>query len=184
LETAIAQTDRLEATIDELLALARDTHAVSAPLDLDALFAAVREQWHGPLAVAGRPLRLARDADVQPVRASTIAVRQIIDVLVGNAVEHGAGAITLRARRVGDGVAIDVSDEGAGIVGDPAEVFRRRSGDEPGRGIGLALARSLAEAEGGRLVLSRAGAQPVFTLVFASASSSHARSAGSGDAPV
>ncbi|MDQ1519020.1 MAG: hypothetical protein QOI55_93, partial [Actinomycetota bacterium] len=93
LETAIAQTDRLEATIDELLALARDTHAVSAPLDLDGLFADVREQWHGPLAAAGRPLRLAHDTDVEPVRASTIAVRQIIDVLVANAVEHGAGAI-------------------------------------------------------------------------------------------
>jgi signal transduction histidine kinase len=167
IDTALAQTDRLESTIDQLLLLARDTHTAPTALDLAALFSDVAEQWHGRLEAAGRPLRVACNTELPPLRASSVAVHQIVDVLLSNAAEHGAGAITVRARRVGHGVAIDVSDEGAGVQGDAAAVFERRSGDDPRRGIGLALARSLAEAEGGRLVLANPGAHPVFTLAFA-----------------
>jgi len=167
IDTALAQTDRLESTIDHLLLLARDTHTAPTALEIPELFSEVEDQWHGPLAAVGRPLRVGCDAELPTLRASKTAVHQIVDVLLSNAVEHGAGAITVRARRVGTGVAIDVSDEGAGVQGAASAVFERRSGDDPRRGIGLALARSLAEAEGGRLVLANPGAHPVFTLAFA-----------------
>ncbi|MCU1429249.1 MAG: integral rane sensor signal transduction histidine kinase [Actinomycetia bacterium] len=168
LESAITQTERLDATIEELLALARDTHSGPEPVPVGPLLDDLREQWHGRLAAAGRPLRIAIDDDTDSLHATPTAVRQVLDVLVGNAEEHGRGAITVRARSVRGGVAIDVSDEGPGVVDDPAEIFRRRSAKEGRRGIGLALARSLAEAEGGRLVLSHAGPRPVFTVVLTS----------------
>jgi signal transduction histidine kinase len=84
-------------------------------------------------------------------------------VLLANALAHGAGAVTVEARRAGAWAFVDVADEGAGFA-DPQRAFERRSGD--GHGIGLALARALAHAEGGRLSITRAGPEPVLTLAL------------------
>jgi signal transduction histidine kinase len=105
------------------------------------------------------------------VAVSDRAVRQILDVLVDNAQRHGAGAITVAAHPASSGVMVEVGDEGPGIRGDPESVFERRVSSSGGTGIGLALARSLAEAEGGRLVLRSAGPHPVFVLVLPASAS-------------
>jgi hypothetical protein len=68
--------------------------------------------------LAGRPLRVRVEGDLPPVRASTAAVTQVMDVLVGNAAEH----------RGGDGY-------GAG-PGRPRRAGRRGQRREPGRGRG------------------------------------------------
>ena len=93
---------------------------------------------------------------------------RVLEILVDNAVVHGAGAVTVSVRGVGAGISVDVADEGPGIVGDAATVFARRSRSEQGHGIGLALARSLAEAEGGELLLRGPGPRPVFSFVLPS----------------
>ncbi len=167
IDHAIAEADRLERTIDELLALARDTAAPRDLLDPAAFMAAVVQHWHGTAAARGRRLVTSVDRDLPAVAASPAAVRHIVDVLIGNALEHGEGTIAVRAREAAGAVAVDVSDEGAGVeLAETVAVFARRSSAEPGRGIGLALARSLAEAEGGRLVLHHPGPCPVFTLLL------------------
>jgi signal transduction histidine kinase len=120
--------------------------------------------WRPIVQGRGRDLRVSMAPDAPAGRASEAAVRQVVDVLLDNAVVHGAGTVTLTLRDAGQILAIDVADEGAGPP-DPALVFQRRDGAVPGHGIGLALARSLAEAEGGRLLLSRA-APPVFSLLL------------------
>lgn len=167
IDESLAEVDRLESTIDDLLALARDTHEGRAPLPVDAVVEELDQAWHGSLAAGGRPLRTTVDPGTPTVHASSAAVRQVLDVLVDNAATHGSGTVTLRARAAGTGLAIEVSDEGAGIQGDnPERVFQRRRRDDQRHGIGLALARSLAEAEGGRLVLERAAPEPVFAIVL------------------
>jgi signal transduction histidine kinase len=79
------------------------------------------------------------------------ALRQVLDVLVTNSVEHGAGTVTVTAGADGADVVIEVRDEGPGLPGDPGMAFTRRADRHHTHGIGLALARTLAEAEGGAL---------------------------------
>jgi signal transduction histidine kinase len=161
---AIGSTDRLERTIDDLLALARDTTRSVEPFHLTEMLTEMQESWHGTLAAEGRPLRIQVADHLPPAAASDAAVRQVMTVLLDNAHRHGAGAVTIAVRDAADALAIDVTDEGPGITGRE-ELFCRRSPAAGGHGIGLALARSLAEAEGGRLLLGRA-APPTFTLLL------------------
>lgn len=163
---ALAEVDRLEDTVEQLLALARDAGPARDLLDLAAVLESVERGWHGRLAAAGRPLRLHAERELPPVRASAAAVTQVLDVLVGNATEHGAGTVTVRARAAPGGLAVEVGDEGPGVAGDPERVFIRRDGRAAGHGIGLAMARTLAEAEGGRVLLQRPAPKPVFTLLL------------------
>jgi signal transduction histidine kinase len=163
---ALETADRLERTIDELLALARDSPTARTPADVPALLGEAESHWHGPLAAAGRSLRVSTDSALPGTPASAAATRQILDVLLANAFRHGGGTVTVTARDADTAVAVDVADDGAGISIPADELFRRRAERAAGSGIGLALARALAEAEGGRLVLSRSGPGPVFTLLL------------------
>jgi signal transduction histidine kinase len=161
---AIAQIDRLQATIETLISVARDSPQRDARTDLPAVLDELEARWRGTLADQGRPLRTTIEPRATAAHASPRVVTEILDVLVGNAAHHGSGAITVVARASGGTVAVEVGDEGAGFAGDPEAAFRRRAGANGGHGIGLALARSLAHAEGGRLAITHAGPGPVVTL--------------------
>ena len=163
---ALVTADRLERTIDELIALARDAPAARTPADLPTLLTEAKSHWHGPLAAAGRSLEVSADPALPGTPASAAATRQILDVLLANAVRHGAGTVTVTARDADVAVAVDVADDGAGVAVPVDELFRRRPDRASGHGIGLSLARALAEAEGGRLVLTRSGPGAVFTLLL------------------
>jgi signal transduction histidine kinase len=155
--------DRLEQIADDLLALARDTNR-GGRLDLGGLLDQLCREWQDGLVASGRRLRVVVAAGLPDAASSTAAVRQVLTVLIDNAARHGAGAVTVTARDAGEALAVDVEDEGPGIP-DDAELFVRRSRTADGHGIGLALARGLAEAEGGRLVLT--GQSPTrFTLLL------------------
>ena len=158
---SLAQVERLQATIDTLLSVARDASPGSASTDIVAMLAGLEEEWRGRLAERARPLRIDAPDGGLAARANGGVIREILRVLLDNAYMHGSGAITVSARDARGWVAIDVSDQGPGI-GDPEAAFERRAGS--GHGIGLALARSLAHAEGGRLTLAAAGPHPRFTL--------------------
>lgn len=161
----LAEADRLERTIDELLALARDTRErATGPVDLEALLREVTREREARMAADRRALRLHVEPDARPALVSDAAVRQVLGVLLDNAVTHGRGTVDVTLRGATDAVAIDVADEGPGPRDPEGDLFRRRHAAD-GHGIGLALARRLAEAEGGRLLLTRP-APPVFTLLL------------------
>jgi len=163
ISTAIEDTERLQRTIEDLLKLARDTTRTTDTLDLGPLLQEVTDSWSRPLATRGRTLRVSRGEDLPTARASAAAVRQVLSVLLDNAAGHGSGTVTVAVRDAGDALAIDVSDQGSGVAVGAEELFTRRAEGAVGHGIGLALARSLAEAEGGRLSLTRP-VPPTFTL--------------------
>jgi signal transduction histidine kinase len=164
---ALDSADRLERTIGDLLSLARHIPRDRAELPLEALAADWRAAWAPVLEGRARRLRVSVAPQLPGAHASEAAVRQVVDVLLDNAVVHGGGTVGLVVRDAGATIAIDVTDEGDGPP-EPDGVFRSREGAAPGHGIGLALARALAEAEGGRLVLSRAR-PPVFSLLLPAA---------------
>ncbi len=166
LRAALAQVDRLQGTVDTLLSVARDAPRDEARADLVVLVDEAAERWRGPLAAAGRPLRTV--IAVRPAVAGVASgvVSEILDVLLDNARRHGGGAVVLTVRDAEGWLAVEVGDEGDGFPGDPEAAFARRSGGAKGHGIGLALARSLAHAEGGRLSVARPGPEPVVQLLL------------------
>jgi signal transduction histidine kinase len=163
IRAGIASADRLERTIEDLLALGRERRAPRAELALDVLLEEVRQAGEALLAPHGRAVRITWE-DPPPARAAAAAVRQVLGVLLDNAATHGRGTVTVVARDAGDALAIDVADEGPGL--GQTDPFATATG---GHGIGLRLARSLAEAEGGRLRLSLPS-PPTFTLLLPASS--------------
>lgn len=162
---ALSTADRLEQTITDLLALARDAPRSHEPLDIDALITEIQARWAGPLRSQQRLLRIEVPDSVPNVFGSLAACTQIVDVLVDNASRHGHGPVLLTVRSWSDAVAIDVSNDGPPIGADRrSQLFQRRSMDATGHGIGLAMERRLAEAEGGRLRLT--ADTPTFTLIL------------------
>jgi signal transduction histidine kinase len=167
LEPAVGQVDRLEATIETLLAVARGTPRGECATDLARALAELEARWRGPLAAAGRPLRVSLEAEPAVAAIPPAVLEEIAEVLLANAQIHGEGAVTVSVRRLGQGLALEVADRGPGFGPDPQAAFVRGSGR--GHGIGLALARSLAHAEGARLQVTRPGPGPAVTLLMAAA---------------
>jgi signal transduction histidine kinase len=166
LARAVEQLDRIESTIDTLIAVARDSPRAVTEVELVALLDAAAERWRGRFAADGRPLRVLTPPAQQPAAASPDVVREIVDVLLDNALHHGAGEVRMTVREHEGWLVVEVTDRGQGFAGDPEEAFARRSRNAAGHGIGLALARSLAHAEGGRLAIVDAGPQPVISLTL------------------
>ncbi|HEX2074281.1 MAG TPA: HAMP domain-containing sensor histidine kinase, partial [Geodermatophilus sp.] len=167
---SLVDADRLETIIDELLSLARAGQPASAgPVDLGTLLGELSPEWSARLALHGRDLDVRVEDGVPDARASSAAVRQVLGVLVDNATTHGRGTVTIAVREAPGAVAVDVSDEGPGVQDPEGVLFSRQADRRDGHGIGLALARRLAEAEQGRLTLTRV-APPIFTLLLPVAS--------------
>jgi signal transduction histidine kinase len=163
-DAALSEVDRLERTIDDLITLAREQPTKRVPLELSPVLTTLEADWRRRLATDGRHLRVSSDPGLPLVEVSDRALRQVLDVLVDNAWHHGAGEIRVQARNTPGGVAVEVGDDGAGINGDSTRIFERRAPDARHHGIGLALARSLAEADGLRLNLVHGGPRPIFAV--------------------
>lgn len=96
-------------------------------------------------------------------------LRDLLQILLENAVEHARSTIVVAARLQESRVQVSVEDDGPGIPADERPVlfqgFRRREGK--GMGLGLALAARIVEAHGGTLEASQgamSGARLTFTL--------------------
>lgn len=170
IESSLVDLDRVEATISDLLALARDVPTVGEPHPLATVIRDAEHRWRPVVEADRRRFEVTIGAQLPFVSVSAAAVGQILDILLDNARIHGSGRIVLTARRVGGGATIAIGDEGTATV-DPTAAFERRTGSTRSTGIGLALGRRLAEAEGMRLVLADPGPGPTFHLIVPAARS-------------
>lgn len=146
LDESLTQLDRLQSTITSMLALARHVYRPALPVDLAALAAERTSVFTALAAGEGRELEVV--GPPTPVLGDADAIGHIVDVLVHNAIRHGQGRVTVRVGRAGDHATVEVADEG--LTPTERDPFAERGADTS-HGIGLRLARSLAEsaAEGG-----------------------------------
>ena len=171
LSEASARVQELDRTVEDVLALARlgpDQWLAADPRPFIQTINELEHRWHGRLAERGRRLLVTLEPKVATINVPGSLVTQILDVLLDNALRHGRGTVTLTAREISQTMAIDISDEGS-IAMNSAALFERGTSGGSGQGIGLAIARSVAEASGGRLLLTRA-APTTFTLFLPSVS--------------
>jgi signal transduction histidine kinase len=156
--SVLEQAVTLQRLIDDLLLLARaDSGALrpdrAGPVDLDDVVQrVVRARPHPRVAADLVPVQVAGDAE-QLERA----VRNLLD----NAARHARDRIVVTLGSQGGTAELAVVDDGPGIPADDAErVFERftrlddaRASADGGAGLGLAIAREIAQRHGGTLTL-------------------------------
>lgn len=158
LDQAADEAAGLADELESLLRVSKDGARASGgvdELDLSATLDGVERRHAAVVARSGRNLVVGADARLPPALASPSALAHALDVLVDNAVAHGAGTVRVWAREAVGTVAVDVSDDGEGFVRDLV-----------GASLGLALARALVEEHGGRLVLPGARASSRVSVVL------------------
>ncbi len=158
IRSAGVEVDRLQRLAEDLLLLAQavDGELAVHPEDLRLSEVAgdVLARFGPAVADAGRTLENAVGGEV--VRGDRGRLQQALTNLVGNALDHGEGAVRVETR-VHDGrVDLVVADHGDGFTGGMLERATERfarSSTSPGAGLGLAIVAAVAEAHAGHVVL-------------------------------
>lgn len=155
---SLEQVERLVGVVDDLLSASRRVQGgTTEAVSLIDVVRQQEEEWVPTFEKAGRRLVVDIAAGFQ-VLATPGALAQILATLIENSLKHGGGTTTVRARasNTSGAVVIEVADEGPGVADDIApRVFERGETSGAGTGLGLALARDLAAADGGRLELAQ-----------------------------
>ncbi|MET8290284.1 ATP-binding protein [Streptomyces sp. NPDC048448] len=161
---ALTQVERLTDVVERLLTNARDPRTGSAvSFDLDEVIKQQLEEWRPAYRSAGRAIVSSGKRHLRAV-GTPGAVAQVLAALIENSLMHGGGTVALRTRVTGNQAVVEVTDEGPGVPTDlGARIFERTISGRNSTGIGLAVARDLAEADGGRLEMLQAQ-PPVFGL--------------------
>lgn len=161
---ALTQVERLTDVVQRLLTNSRDPRTGSAvPFDLDEVVKQQLEEWRPAYRSAGRAVVRSGKTGIRAV-GTPGAVSQVLATLVENSLMHGGGTVALRTRVIGNQAVLEVTDEGPGVPPDLGNrIFERAISGRNSTGIGLAVARDLAEADGGRLELLQTR-PPVFAL--------------------
>ncbi|MFE3143517.1 ATP-binding protein [Streptomyces scopuliridis] len=180
---ALTQVERLTDVVERLLTNARDPRTGSAvAFDLDEVVKQQIEEWRPAYRSAGRAVVCSGRQGMRAV-GTPGAVAQVLAALIENSLMHGGGTVALRTRVTGNQAVIEVTDEGPGVPADlGARIFERSISGRNSTGIGLAVARDLAEADGGRLELLQQQ-PPVFAL-FLSREAGTRKAAKSPERPV
>ncbi|CAL9551768.1 ATP-binding protein [Streptomyces sp. NPDC052610] len=161
---ALTQVERLTDVVERLLTNSRDPRTGSAvTFDLDEVIQQQLAEWRPAYRSAGRAIVSSGKRHLRAV-GTPGAVAQVLAALIENSLMHGGGTVALRTRVTGNQAVIEVTDEGRGVPADlGARIFERAISGHNSTGIGLAVARDLAEADGGRLEMLQAS-PPVFGL--------------------
>jgi signal transduction histidine kinase len=165
LNTAQRDVRSLSALIDDLFQMAQlDAGGIPLEKENASLADLISDTLESFSALASQQeitLEGSAEADVDPVLMDTQRIGRVLNNLIGNALRHtpAGGQVEVRARRAGSGVEVTVLDSGEGIrTEDLAKVFesfyrgeKSRSRATGGAGLGLAIARGIVRAHGGKI---------------------------------
>jgi len=175
------QVERLGRLVSDLRALhdaeADPSAMVMAPFDANNLARASAAAFAARYAEKGVELQLAL-AGAPIACGDALRSAQVIENLLDNALRHTptGGRVVVAVRSAANEVEVSISDSGPGVPSEEREaIFRRLYRGDPARtsdgaggsGVGLTIAKALAERQGGRIAVSAAaagGARFTFTL--------------------
>jgi two-component system sensor histidine kinase HydH len=174
LASIMAEVDRLELRLKELLQFVRPATSANTPVDLNGVVGEALQMVAGRIAAARVQLTQSLSPDLPPLSGNSMLLEQVVLSLLANAIEaipNGGGAISVRTG-VEPGsrdVFVEVRDSGAGIpAGEIANLFKPfYTTKAQGTGLGLAIARKFTEAHRGTItVSSRPGEGATFRVTL------------------
>jgi two-component system sensor histidine kinase KdpD len=175
------ESDRLNRIVSNLLDLSRIEAGVLQPAKEMHDIRGLIDDVVGRVGTrSGRTIAVDVPADLPPIPLDYVEIDQVLTNLIENALKYGGSdAVEVHVRRDGSELQIEVADRGPGISQAALprlfEPFFRASSHTPmpaGLGLGLAVAKGLVEAHGGRIRVENRephGARFVFTLPLATA---------------
>lgn len=165
--SALAQVERLATVVEHLLEGVRDNNLRAGPVPLDDVVLQQVVEWEPAFAARNRVVRATGTRGLVAL-ATPNGLSQVLATLLENSLIHGGGTVTVSTRSTGISLVVEVTDEGPGVPGElGARIFERSVSGRRGTGLGLAVARELAEADGGRLELVQQ--KPAMFALFLSA---------------
>ncbi|MBV9653982.1 MAG: HAMP domain-containing histidine kinase [Acetobacteraceae bacterium] len=155
----LAQIDRLDALVSELLAMTQRAEPRPVRVDLPSFLS--RQIAPHREAATAKGLTLSTRTRDGSAMLDPAMIGRVLDNLLINALRHAnaGGTVTLAAEQTPALLTLTVADTGPGVPADIAgRVFEPFvTGRADGTGLGLAIARELTDAHGGRLVLREEG---------------------------
>jgi signal transduction histidine kinase len=163
LDDVDAEVARMTSLVDDLLLLARsDSGAVALTrqvLDLGDVAAAAASSMAKP--AGAKDVRVVVDPEPAMVEGDSIRLRQLVMILVDNAIAHSpaGGEVRVAVRIDGSAALLDVEDQGRGVrPEDMPHLFDRfwRASGAPsgGTGLGLAIAKWIVDRHRGTITVS------------------------------
>ncbi|MGZ5307154.1 MAG: ATP-binding protein [Actinomycetota bacterium] len=155
LTAADREIDRLAATVDRLLVMARTLEeGGSTEIELHDAAERAADRWRERAATRGSTVSV--DGDPVTSQANATDVDQILDNLLENAMTYAPGSIQLETGIAERRAFVSVRDHGPGIPSEEQgkvteRFYRGKTAPPGGSGLGLAIARNLAERWGGAL---------------------------------
>ena len=158
----------LKRIVEDFLAFAKEQKLTLTPLDAKALLDSAAQHLAGE--AEGKSVTLEVDAEPATLQGDGSLLTSALVNLVKNAVQVSTSGqrVTLRGRKMNGQYAVEVVDQGPGIAADlQARIFEPFfTTREKGTGLGLPLARKLAEAHRGTLTLESKPGETVFKLTL------------------
>lgn len=168
-DAALRQVERLSEVVAGVLRRRQSVGPQPETIEARVLLGGQLEEWTSAYRKARRGLDLSCETGLS-VSVAPGRLEQAVSTLIENALIHGAGTTSITARGQRGYVLIEIRDEGPGVPEQLGQrIFVRDVTGGGGTGLGLPLARSLVEADGGRLELTRS-CPAAFTIFLSEAS--------------
>ena len=174
-EACLEQVERITQVVEDLKKrAAQANHGNTQAVKIDDIFRQQKNEWAAQFAGVGREIVFKNQVTDRLPLATPSSLLQAIATLVENSLKYGAGTVTVSTRKgvSSRSIFVEVTDEGEGVSEELApHIFRRGVSGHGSSGIGLALAKDLIEADGGRIELT--SRKPVvFTISLSAVSES------------